>query len=260
LDQALGYMTGKLCLITGASSGIGKEAAVGLAALGAHVVLVARDRKRGEAAVAEIQSRSARQAVDLMLADLSSQQSIRELAAAFKASYPRLDVLVNNAGLIISPRQLTGDGIEQTFALNHLGYFLLTNLLLEHLKASAPARIINVASEAQRGGILDFGDLQGAKRYSSFRAYSQSKLANIVFTYELAKRLAGTGVTVNAVHPGAVATNFGASALGGVNWVVTLAKPFMLTAAQGADTLVYLAASPVVEGATARSSSHWPAA
>ena len=204
----------KVCLITGATSGIGKATAMGLADMGASVVMVGRDRGRGEAALAEIKEKSANASVDLMLADLSSQEEIRRLADEFKEAYPRLDVLVNNAGVIRSRRTTTADRLQTTFAVNHLAYFLLTNLLLGVLKASAPSRIVNVASEEQRNGTIDFDDLQGKKQYKTGKAYGQSKLANVLFTYELARRLEGTGVSANCLHPGVVWTNWGAGFLG----------------------------------------------
>jgi NAD(P)-dependent dehydrogenase (short-subunit alcohol dehydrogenase family) len=178
------------------------------------------------------------------------QKSIHELAQTIKVKYDRLNVLVNNAGLIFGKRQLTADGYEQTFALNHLGYFLLTNLLLDTLKASAPARIINVASEAETSTEIDFNNLMLEKGYGGMRAYGMSKRANIVFTYELAKRLAGTGVTANCVHPGGVRTNFGASAGGLFALAVKIYHPFALSPDRGAQTIVWLASSPEVEGIT----------
>src|SRR5829696_4396705 len=183
-----GPMGEKVCLITGATSGIGKATAMGLANMGASVVMVGRDRGRGEAALAEIKERSANASVDLMLADLSSQEQVRRLADEFKEAHPRLDVLINNAGVIRSKRITTADGLETTFALNHLAHFLLTDLLLDVLKASAPARIVNVASGEQRNGTIDFDDLQGEEGYKGPKAYTQSKLATVLFTYELARR------------------------------------------------------------------------
>src|ERR1700690_386777 len=207
-------MQGKICLVTGANSGLGYQTALALAKMGAQVVMVCRNRAKGEAAQADIKAKSGNSAVDLLIADLSVQKSIRELAQTINAKYNRLHVLVNNAGLGFGKRGVTADGYEQTFALNQLGYFLFTALLLDLLKASAPARIVNVASEAETMGELNFGDLMGEKRYGGLRAYGVSKRANIIFTYELAQRLAGTGVTANCVHPGGVRTNFGASAGG----------------------------------------------
>jgi NAD(P)-dependent dehydrogenase (short-subunit alcohol dehydrogenase family) len=247
-------MKGKVVLVTGANAGLGKETALALAKMGAQVVCVCRDRARGEAAVAEIKQGSGSANVELMLADLSSQASIRAFAAEFKRTHPKLHVLVNNAGVINPERKVTVDGYEATFALNHLGYFLLTHELLDVLKASAPARIVNLASEAQRGGHLDFDDLNFEKRkYAPWASYCQSKLANIVFTYDLAKRLEGTGVTVNAVHPGGVATNFGQEFKGVMGLFMTkLWKYFARTPAQGAETGIYLASSPEVEGVTGK--------
>jgi NAD(P)-dependent dehydrogenase (short-subunit alcohol dehydrogenase family) len=244
-------LTGRICLVTGATSGIGKITARELARMSAVVVLVARDRGRGEATRDEIRDATGNDQVDLLLADLSSQQSIRDLAAVFKQRYQGLHVLVNNAGGVNGARTLTVDGCETTFAVNHLGYFLLTELLLDGLKASAPSRIVNVASDAARGGHVDFDDLQGEGRYSAWRAYSQSKLANILFTFELARRLQGTGVTVNAVHPGSVATNFGRSGGRLFSLGIRLVAPFMRSPEKGAETVVYLASSPL-EGVTGK--------
>lgn len=240
-------MDGKVCLITGASGGIGLEAAKALAGLGATVVLVGRDATRTEAAVSAVRAAAPNAKVEWLKADLTSLQSVRELAAAFKARYPRLDVLLNNAGLIIDRREVTGDGLEATMATNHFAPFLLTNLLLDVLKASAPSRIINVSSDAHRTGKVDFEDLQSERGYSGFRVYGTSKLANILFTRALAKRLQGTGVTANALHPGVVRTGFGHNAKGFFRHLVKLAAPFMISAEKGARTSVYLASSPEVE-------------
>jgi NAD(P)-dependent dehydrogenase (short-subunit alcohol dehydrogenase family) len=187
-----------------------------------------------------------------MLADLSSQEQIRRLADDFKAAYPRLDVLINNAGVFRSERITTADGIEMTFAVNHLAYFLLTNLLLDVLKASAPSRIVNVSSGAQSNGTIDFDDLQGEKGYKGTKAYSQSKLANVLFTYELARRLEGTGVTANCLHPGAVRTNFGSGSSGVFGFMVRALRPFIISPEKGAETSIYLASSPEVEGVSGR--------
>jgi NAD(P)-dependent dehydrogenase (short-subunit alcohol dehydrogenase family) len=183
-----------------------------------------------------------------MLADLSSQEDIRRLADNFKEAYPRLDVLINNAGVIRSKRVTTADGIEMTFAVNHLASFLLTNLLLDLLKASAPSRIVNVASGEQRNGIIDFNDLQGEKGYKTAKAYSQSKLATVLFTYELARRLEGTGVAVNCLHPGVVGTNLGSGVSGVFGFTVRALTPLMKSSEKGAETSIYLASSPEVEG------------
>ena len=244
-----GAMGNRVCLITGATSGIGKATAMGLANMGASVVMVGRDRGRGEAALAEIKEGSANASVDLMLADLSSQQEIHRLADEFKEAYPRLDVLINNAGVIRSKRVTTADGIEMTFAVNHLAHFLLTNLLLDMLKATAPSRIVNVASGEQRNGTIDFDDLQGEKGYKTAKAYGQSKLANVLFTYELARRLEGTGVSANCLHPGAgVRTNLGSGVSGVFGFTVRALTPLMKSPEKGAETSIYLASSPEVEG------------
>ncbi len=239
-------MTGKICLVTGANSGIGKITALELARMGATVVMVSRDRGRGETTKVEIAAATGSQKLDLMIADLAIQQSVRQLADQFKVKYQQLHVLVNNAGLSQTKRNLTQDGLERTFAVNHLAYFLLTNLLLDLLKASAPSRIINVSSQAQSSGHIAFDDLQGEKKYSEFRSYSQSKLANVLFTYELARRLEGTGVTANCLHPGAVKTNFASESSGFFGIMLRLARPFEITPEKGAETSVYLAASPEV--------------
>lgn len=244
-------MDGKICLVTGANSGIGKETARGLARLGARLVMVSRSRKRGEAAAAEIR-RDARGPVDLLVADLSSQRSVRDLAAAVAGRYPRLDVLVSNAGVFRLRRALTGDGLEETFAVNHLAPFMLTQLLLDALRRSAPARIVVVASGAHHGASLDFDDLQGERGYRAWRAYSRSKLANIMFTYALARRLDGTRVTANCLHPGFVATRLGSGNRIPVRPFMLLMRPFALSPKQGAETPVYLATSPEVEGVSGR--------
>ncbi|HEY8207544.1 MAG TPA: SDR family oxidoreductase [Myxococcaceae bacterium] len=232
-------MEGKTVLVTGASRGIGRCAARALAGMGARVLMVCRDRARGEEARAEVGGKT-----EVYLADLSSQQSIRALAAEVVAKEPRLDVLVNNAGGVNGKRQLTGDGLEKTFATNHQGYFLLTNLLLDLLKKSAPSRIISVASSADRGGKIDFANLQGERRYLGPRAYATSKLCNVAFTFELARRLQGTGVTACAVHPGLVASNFGHEGGGFLGVMAKLVRPFSITPERGADTIVWLAALP----------------
>ena len=252
-DRHGGGMDGKVCLITGATSGIGKATAMGLANMGASVVMVGRDRGRGQAALAEIKEKCPNASVDLMLADLSSQEEIRRLADEFKEAYPRLDVLINNAGVIRSKRVTTADGLETTFAVNHLAYFLLTNLLLDVLKASAPSRIVNVASGEQRNGTIDFDDLQGEKGYKTAKAYGQSKLANVLFTYELARRLEGTGVSANCLHPGAgVRTNLGSGVSGVFGFTVRALTPLMKSPEKGAETSIYLASSPEVEGLSGR--------
>jgi NAD(P)-dependent dehydrogenase (short-subunit alcohol dehydrogenase family) len=245
-------MKDKVCLITGATSGIGQAAALTLAKMGATVILAGRSEKRCQNSITKIKRETGNQNVDYLLADLSVQAQVRALAAEFKSRYERLDVLVNNAGAFYAFRQVSADGIEMTFAVNHLGYFLLTKLLLETLKASAPARIVNVASNSHLGEHLDFDNLELKRGYWAVRAYGRSKLANLYFTYELARRLEGTGVTVNAMHPGFVRTNMGANN----GWLVRLFLPLVhlssLTPEQGARTAVYLASSPEVEGVTGK--------
>jgi retinol dehydrogenase 14 len=248
-----GGMGEKVCLITGATSGIGKATAMGLASMGASVVMVGRDRGRGEAALAEIKEKSANVSVHLLLANLSSQEEVRRLADEFKEAYPRLDVLINNAGVFRSDRTTTPDGLETTFAVNHLAHFLLTDLLLDVLKASAPSRIVNVSSGDHSNGTIDFDDLQGEKGYKGAKAYSQSKLANVLFTYELARRLEGTGVSANCLHPGAgIRTNFGSGVSGVLGFTVRALKPLMKSPEKGAETSIYLASSPEVEGLSSR--------
>jgi retinol dehydrogenase 14 len=238
-------LTGQTILITGASSGIGLEAAVKLAAMGAELVLVARNRERLDAAVADVRRRAGSDLVSSLLCDFSSQARIRRLAAEYRAAHTRLDVLVNNAGSVSPSRELTEDGIERTFAVNHLGYFLLTRLLLDLLQKSAPARIVNVASIAHRSATLNVEDPGFANGgYSILKAYARSKLANVLFTRELARRLSGTGVTVNALHPGSVATHIWSHAPWYAKPLLPLARLFMLSPAQGADVIVFLASSP----------------
>jgi NAD(P)-dependent dehydrogenase (short-subunit alcohol dehydrogenase family) len=242
-------MQGRVCLVTGATQGIGRETALGLARLGADVHLVARDRARAEAVLAEVRRAGGGNA-SLFVADLASQASTRALAEEVKARLPRLHVLVNNAGGIFTERALSPDRIEMTLALNHLGYFLLTGLLVDRLRASAPARVVSVSSSAHVGARIEFDDLQGERGYSGWRAYGQSKLANILFTRELARRLAGSGVTANCLHPGVVATGFGKNNAGPFSWGVRIAAPFFLSAARGARTSIWLASSPEVAGVT----------
>jgi retinol dehydrogenase 14 len=246
-------MVGKTVLITGGSGGIGKATAIGLAALGARVAITGRDRGRAEAAAVEIRGATGNPDVDAFGADLSSQAEVRRFAAAVLDAGPRLDVLVNNVGGFWATRHTTADGLEHTFALNHLAGFLLTNLLLDQLRASAPARVVTVSSGAQSLGTIDFEDLQGERDYSGQTAYNQSKLANVMFTYELARRLEGTGVTATVLHPGVVRTGFGAEDPSRIyRFLVPLVRPFMKTPQQGAATSIYLASSPEVEGITGK--------
>ncbi len=241
-------MRHKVCLVTGANSGIGRATVEALAGQGAKVVMVCRDARRGRNAKAKIESRVEGANLDLVIADLSSQDEVRRVAAEFKERQSRLDVLVNNAGVFLGRRLETVDGLEATFATNHLGFFLLTNLLLDTLKASAPARIVNVSSDAHHSARLDFNDLQGLRRYSGLRAYCNSKLANVLFTYELARRLEGSGVTANALHPGVVRTNIGRRGPLAARLFFLLGAPFLLSPKNGAATSIYLATSPEVEG------------
>ena len=245
-------MDGRVVLITGGTSGIGRAAAVVLAGMGAEVVVIGRNRERGESAVEEIRYESGREKVSLMIADLAVQAEVRRLAEEFKQRYDRLDVLVNNAGLVQSERTETSDGIETQLAINHLAPFLLTNLLLDLLEESAPSRIVTVSSDAHRWGKIDLDDLQSRKRYRAFPVYGMTKLANILFTRELAERLEGTRVTANSMHPGAVNTNFGNNQGGPMSLLFRAFKPFMRSPEQGADTLIYLASSPEVEGMTGK--------
>jgi retinol dehydrogenase 14 len=246
-------MAGKTVLVTGGTGGIGRATAEGLARLGARVAITGRDRARTRAAAAQITAATAGPAVDAFAADLSAQAGVRRLAGDVLGAYPRLDVLVNNVGGFWARRHLTADGLEYTFALNHLAPFLLTNLLLDRLTASAPARVVTVSSGAQALGKINFGDLQGERGYSGQRAYNQSKLANVMFTYELARRLAGTGVTATAAHPGVTRTAFGAEDPTAMMRTMTvIARPFMKTPEQAAATAIYLASSPEAEGVTGR--------
>lgn len=239
-------MRGKVCLVTGATTGIGKEIALGLAQRGATVALVGRDPHKCQAAVTDLRARSGHTAIEALVADLSSQAEVLRLAAEVTERYPQLHVLVNNAGAIFTSRHQTVDGLEMTFALNHLAPFLLTNLLLDTLKASGPARIITTSSMAHQGARINFDDLQSEHRYRAFGAYGQSKLANILFTRELARRLAGTTLTANCFHPGVVATNFGRSNGGIAGSMFTLGRPFYISPEKGAETGIYLATSPDV--------------
>lgn len=242
-------MTGRVCLVTGASSGIGTEIARGLARRGATVVMVARDRARGEAARDDVMRTTGNDAVELALCDLASQRQVRELAAAMVGRHPVLHVLVHNAGLILGSRVLTEDGLETTFAVNHLAPFLLTELLREPLEAAGSARVVTVASEAHRGAEIDLDDPSAERGYSSWRAYAQSKLANILFTRELARRTQGSGIVASCLHPGVVRSGFGRQGSLLVRAWFKIVGPLLLSAEKGADTAVWLASSPEAEAA-----------
>ncbi len=251
MAEQSGGMGGKTVLITGATSGIGEVAARELAAKGAKVVLVGRSAAKCEATAAMIRRATGNPGVEYLVADLSSQAEVRRLAAEIKTRHPRIDVLINNAGAMIAPRRESAEGVEMTWALNHLGYFLLTDLLLDTLKASAPSRVVSVASDAHRmASGIDWDDVEGKKSYSAWHAYSQSKLANVLFTRELARRLEGSGVTANCLHPGLVATNFTAGRGLAFRLLQVVSKLFAITPEEGAKTTVYLASSPEVEGAS----------
>ena len=241
-------MEGRVCLVTGATGGIGLEAAKALAAQGATLVLVGRDAGRGEAALQAVRAHAPGAQVELLLADLSKQRDVRALAQAFLARHARLHVLLNNAGALFDQRQVTEDGLEATFATNHLAYFLLTSLLRPTLEASGSARVVNVASDAHRRGRIDLQDLQGERRFSGWGAYCNSKLANVLFTTELARRLRGTDVSANCLHPGVVRTGFAQGTQGLFGLFFKHAAPLLLTPARGAQTSIYLASSPEVEG------------
>ena len=245
-------MQGKICLVTGSTSGIGKVTARELANKGASVVLVSRSREKGEATQAEIKQASGNQDVELLVADLSLLEDVRRLATEFQQTHDHLHLLVNNAGCAYPTRTLTSDGLEATLAVNYLAPFLLTELLLDTLKASAPARIINISSAQHVNASIEFDNLQGEKKYTNLGNYSQAKLALLLWTYELARRLEGTGVTVNALHPGVVASNFTDGMGGPASLVMKLVKPFLLTVDKGAQTTLYLATSPQVEGVSGK--------
>ena len=245
-------MQGRICLITGDTSGIGKSAAHALARMGASVVIVGRNPQKTRQVVEELRLATGNK-VDSLLADLSSQQEVRRLARDLQGQYSQLHVLLNNAGGTFKTRQLSADGIEMTFALNHLAYFLLTNLLLDTLKASAPARVINVSSDAHSRGKIEFDNLQGERSYTSFGPYGNSKLANILFTTELARRLEGTGVTVNALHPGLTSTGFGRNNPGVLMAIMGAVIPLIARSPEkGAQTSIYLASSPEVQSVTGK--------
>ncbi len=252
MSQSDGLLTGKVCLITGGTSGIGEVTARELARMGCSVVITARDERKAAIAVSKLREKSSSTKITGLVADLSSQDQVRNLSDEFKRECDRLDILINNAGAIYLRRSLSQDGIEMTFAVNHLAPFLLTNLLLDTLIKSAPSRIVNVASNSHEGQEIDFSDLESQRSYRFMRAYGRSKLANLLFTYELARRLVGKGVTVNALHPGLVGTNMGSNN----GWLVELFLPlfrmFSLSPDKGAETSIYLASSPEVEGVSGK--------
>jgi retinol dehydrogenase 14 len=246
-----GSMAGKVVVITGGTAGIGKATALGLATQGARVAITGRDLGRAEEAAADIRRATANPDVTAFGADLSIQSEVRRLASEVLDTHPRLDVLINNVGGFWATRHVTSDGLEHTFAVNHLAAFLLTDLLLDRLKASAPARVVTVSSNAQSLGTIDFEDLQAERRYSGQDAYNQSKLASVMFSYELGRRLAGMGVTANVLHPGVVNSRFGAEDPSKIfKFLVPFWRPFMKTPQQGAATSIYLASSPEVQGVT----------
>ncbi|MCL4435720.1 MAG: SDR family oxidoreductase [Thaumarchaeota archaeon] len=245
-------LNGKICLVTGATNGIGEVAARELAKQGAKVIIVGRSQKRCLDTATRIKEATGNQQVEYLVADLSVQKEVRQLAEEFKSRYKRLDILINNAGAIFNKRQETADGLEMTFALNHMSYFLITNLLLDTIRASAPSRIINTSSAGHQGAKIDFDDLQGKKKYGLMRAYGQSKLANILFTYELARQLDGSGVSVNALHPGFVKSGFGKNMSGIVGFFTGIIYLFGISPEKGAKTIVYLATSNEVENITGK--------
>jgi NAD(P)-dependent dehydrogenase (short-subunit alcohol dehydrogenase family) len=245
-------MKEKVCVVTGASSGIGQATATELARMGATVALVCRNRERAEETRSAILAKTGNTAIEIFLADLSSLTEVRRLAHELLVRYPQIHILVNNAGILNWNRAMTVDGIEAVFAVNHLAYFLLTHLLLERLRASAPARVVNVASDAHRWGALDLDDLQHERRYRPLLVYGRSKLCNILFTRELARRIQGAGVTVNCVHPGGVATGLGKNNGWLAVAIAKVLKPFILTSEQGADTVLYLATASEVAGVSGK--------
>jgi len=246
-------MQGKVCIVTGSNSGIGKETALALAGMGAVVVMTVRNRERGERARSEIIEETGNQATDLMICDVSSIESIRRFAKEFKEKYDRLDVLINNAGAVFSNRQVTPDGVEMTLAVNYLGPFLLTLELLPLLKASAPSRVINLSSGMHGTGKIDFDDLQSEKGYRGMKAYANAKMMVTTITYEWARRLDGTGVAMNAVEPGFVATNLGRNSGSLLSSIMFgLVRPIQISPRKGAETSVYVATSDELEGVTGK--------
>ena len=249
-------MKSKVCMVTGASSGIGKETARKLVELGATVVMVCRNRRRGEKAMSEIESAGGDARVELLLADFTSLDAVRAVAKEFLEKHGSLHVLVNNAGGVHLMRSTTPDGFETTFQVDYLSHFLLTNLLLGALKKGAPSRIVNVSSASHYGGHLNFADIQMKKGYGVMRAYSQAKLAQVLFTYELSRRLEGTGVTANCLHPGTVATNIWKGSMGPFSFLGNISRLFLVSPQEGAETPVYLASSPEVDGVTGKYYDH----
>jgi len=253
IDLNVKPMTGKICLVTGATAGIGKITATALAAQGAELIITGRNQQKAKDTVRQIKSETGNQSVQYLLADFSDLQQVRDLAAAFKEQYSRLDVLINNAGAFFNSWIDTPYGVEMTFLVNHLAPFLLTNLLLDHLKASPSARIVNVSSDGHKQDQMNFNDLGFNKGFFGMKAYGRSKLANILFTYELARRLENSNVIVNALHPGHVATDIWKTSFPFIGpilkWIIS---KFALTPEQGADNSIYLATSPEVEGVTGK--------
>jgi NAD(P)-dependent dehydrogenase (short-subunit alcohol dehydrogenase family) len=245
-------LLGKHVVVTGASNGIGLQTAIGLARLGASVALVARDRAKGEAALAAVRAASAGGKPSLFLADLGALTQVRRLAGELAAALPRIDVLLNNAGAMHATRKESADGLELTVAVNHLAPFLLTTLLLRRLRASAPSRVVTVSSEAHRIAPLDLDDFQSRRGYTAMKVYGRSKLANVLFSNELARREAGTGVTSNSLHPGVVATGFGRNDPGWFKLLVTIGKPFLATPEKGARTSIHVAAAPELAAVSGR--------
>ena len=245
-------LKGKVCMVTGATAGIGIVTAKALAQQGATVIVAGRNKEKSVSTVDQIRKETGNHDVEYILADLSVQKEVRKLSDDFKSKFKRLDILVNNAGAVFDKRFETADGLEMTFALNHLSYFLLTDLLLDTIKASVPSRIINVSSDAHKGAKINFDDIQGKKKYGAMRAYGQSKLANILFTYELARKLEGSGVTSNALHPGFVASSFGSNMSGAFRLLIRFFQLFALSSEKGAETSIYLATSLDVANTTGK--------
>jgi NAD(P)-dependent dehydrogenase (short-subunit alcohol dehydrogenase family) len=246
-------MQGKVVVITGGTSGIGEVAAEKLAGMGARIVLAARDASRGEATLAKLRQASPGLTHSAHYGDLSRVAEMKRVAAAIAAAEPRIDVLINNAGAMFGSRKVTEDGLEMTFAVNHVAYFVLTHGLRDRLLAAAPgARVVNTSSDAHKGNQIDFDDLQSSQDYRAFRVYGRSKLCNILYTRELARRWAGTGITANSLHPGFVATRFGDQSGGAMSFVIRAAKTFAISPEKGAETILYLASSPDVAGVSGK--------